>query len=90
MRAGQSTRGSTASCCIALSLLLCSCTAALAAMQQQQQQDQQQQQQLLGAVQVTDPQLAAALADAQAAAGKPRLFHENLVTARPLVGAGGR
>lgn len=34
---------------------------------------------------MTDPKLAAALQDAKAAAGKPRLFHENLVQERPLV-----
>lgn len=38
-----------------------------------------------GEVAVTDPKLAAALQDAKAAAGKPRLFHENLVQERPLV-----
>lgn len=39
----------------------------------------------VGEADVTDPQLSKALADAKAAAGKPRLFHENLVKERPLV-----
>lgn len=36
-------------------------------------------------VAVTDPDLARVLEEAKAAAGKPRLFHENLVQERPLV-----
>lgn len=39
----------------------------------------------VGEVVVTDPQLARVLEDTHAAAGKPRLFHENLVDSRPLV-----
>ncbi len=39
----------------------------------------------VGDTAVTDPQLTKALEDAKAAAGKPRLFHENLVKDRPLV-----
>jgi hypothetical protein len=38
-----------------------------------------------GEVDVTDPKLAQALQGAKAAAGKPRLFHGNLVQERPLV-----
>lgn len=39
----------------------------------------------LGDVDVTDPELSQALEATKAAAGKPRLFHENLVDGRPLV-----
>ena len=39
----------------------------------------------VGEVVVTDPQLSRALEDAKTAAGKPRLFHENLVDSRPFV-----
>jgi hypothetical protein len=44
-----------------------------------------QQPDTLGETAVTDPALSRALEDARAAAGKPRLFHKNLVKDRPLV-----
>lgn len=67
-----------------LLLLLLSAPAARAA-RQEPGADEQRQAALSGGVRVTDPAMAAALAEATAAAGKPRLFHENLVKARPLV-----
>lgn len=66
-------------CCLGLvvaALLLCPASSAITGRQDPEN---------IGAIAVTDPKLARALEEAKAAAGKPRLFHENLVQERPLV-----
>jgi hypothetical protein len=62
--------------CWGLFLLICSASAASTGRQEPE---------TVGEVSVTDPKIAQALQEAKAAAGKPRLFHENLVQERPLV-----
>lgn len=70
--------------CLLLSAALFASTAR-AARQEPDAAAAQQQQRLNGGVRVTDPHMLKALSDAEAAAGQPRLFHENLVKSRPLV-----
>lgn len=76
--------GRATAACLLLSALFVASTAR-AARQEPDAAEAQRQQQLNGGVRVTDPQMVQALSDAEAAAGKPRLFHENLVKSRPLV-----
>lgn len=68
-----------AACCLGVLLAAGFASQASAATHARQEPDQ------IGQVAVTDPQLAVVLKQTKAAAGKPRLFHENLVKSRPLV-----